>query len=87
MVVVYMNENEIPYDRLKSCPFCGTHDNMLMDYNRLNRMPRMDGKLSPIITVVLVHWCPPTEGQPSSSPIKMVGRDLDSVIALWNRRA
>lgn len=82
-----MDENEIPYDRLKTCPFCGTHGIMIMEYNRLNRFPRMDGKLSPIITVVLVHWCPAIEGQPSSSPIKIVGRDLESVITLWNRRA
>jgi hypothetical protein len=79
--------DEIPYDKLEPCPFCGTHGDMIMDINRLNRMPRMDGKLSPIITVVLVHWCLPIEGQPSPSPIKMVGRDLDSVIAMWNRRA
>ena len=86
-MVDHMDNEEIPYDQLKTCPFCGTHGTMIMEYNRLNRMPSMTGRLSPIISVVLIHWCPPTEGQPSSSPIKMVGRDLDSVIGLWNRRA
>lgn len=79
-----MNVPEAPI--LKPCPFCGGGETRI-DENRLNRAPMMSGKESPVISVEIRHWCERLEGQPSRNTITRTGRDMESAIAAWNRRA
>ena len=71
---------------LRECPFCGGGETTT-SVNRLNRAPSMSGKESAIISVEVHHWCTPVEGQPNRNTITRTGRDMDSAIAAWNRRA
>jgi hypothetical protein len=70
---------------LKPCPFCGGGETTVNE-NRLNRMPDMGGRQSPIISVEIRHWCQAEPGQPNRNIILRVGRDHASAIAAWNRR-
>lgn len=71
---------------LMPCPFCGGGETRIEE-NRLNRAPMMSGKESPVISVEIRHWCPPQQGQPRRNHVVKVGRDMNSAIAAWNRRA
>ena len=71
---------------LLPCPFCGAGKTEIEE-RPLDRMPRMDGKPSPIISATVRHWCPARPGQPTGLNISMHGRDRESAIAAWNRRA
>jgi len=83
------NENDtrdIELSELKTCPFCGTHGEFGFRFNRLNNMPNMGGKQSPIISVEITHWCTFIPGQISPRAIQRVGRDRQSAIDMWNMR-
>lgn len=71
---------------LKNCPFCGTLNETFIETNYLNKQPRMDGKLSAIISVDIRHWCPNIPGNPSQRVIIKTGRDRQSAIDIWNMR-
>lgn len=71
---------------LEACPFCGA-GSFHVEETRLNKSPDMSGKQSPVISVAIHHWCVPVDGQPNRGGIHFAGRDADSAIALWNRRA
>lgn len=72
-------------ESLKPCPFCGGGETVI-DENRLNRAPSMNGRQSPIISVEIRHWCPAEPGQPNRNTILRIGRDHASAAAAWNRR-
>jgi len=67
---------------LKPCPFCGAGETQIRENGRI-----WSGmKYSDPISVSVFHWCEPEPGQPSRA-IERIGRDLDSAIAAWNKRA
>ena len=70
---------------MRPCPFCGAGETRITE-NRLNRMPDMSGRQSPIISVEITHWCAAVPGQPTRNTITRTGRDMDSAVALWNIR-
>lgn len=75
-------------DQLKNCPFCGTLHETYMEPTYLSRSPRMgrSNDETNVISVEIRHWCPNIPGQPSQRVIVKVGRDVESVIKLWNMR-
>lgn len=72
-------------DDLLRCPFCGAGEYRI-DVSRLNNMPRMDGKVSAIISVTIYHWCRAGEGR-RRMMVQVVGRDREDAVAQWNARA
>ena len=69
-------------DKLKECPFCGAGTTRVV----MNGQTWTGTKYSDPISVSVVHHCDPIEGQPSRQ-IERIGRDAESAIAAWNRRA
>lgn len=78
-----------PLSLLDPCPFCADRGGgeFRLRENRLNNMPDMGGRPRPVVSVELTHWCAPTPGQPSRNTITRTGRDMESVVALWNERS
>lgn len=70
---------------LKPCPFCGGGAFTISEVP-LDRMPRMDGRPSAIVSASVRHWCEPLERHPRGLNVSMHGPDRASAIALWNRR-
>ena len=67
---------------LLHCPFCGAGTTRVV----MNGQTWTGTKYSDPISVSVVHHCDPIEGQPSRQ-IERIGRDAESAIAAWNRRA
>ena len=67
---------------LLPCPFCGAGITRVV----MNGQTWTGTKYSDPISVSVVHHCDPIEGQPSRQ-IERIGRDAESAIAAWNRRA
>ena len=67
---------------LLPCPFCGAGTTRVV----MNGQTWTGTKYSDPISVSVVHHCDPIEGQPSRQ-IERIGRDAESAIAAWNRRA
>lgn len=67
---------------LKPCPFCGGSDLQFVENGKMWAGMRYSEPTS----VSVRHWCPPSPGQPSRM-IERVGRDLESAVAAWNKRA
>ena len=65
---------------LKPCPFCGAGTTEVQEHAIWQGT-----KYAEPISVSVVHWCDPVEGQPSRM-LQKVGRDRASAIAAWNRR-
>ena len=67
---------------LKPCPFCGAGETRIQEGGKV-----WSGmKYSAPTSVSVIHWCPAIQGQPSRM-IERIGRDEESAIAAWNRRA
>lgn len=70
--------------KLIPCPFCGAGTTEIRPQKQT-----WNGGLKPPsepISVSIWHWCEHVEGQPRRG-IERVGRDLESAIEAWNRRA
>ena len=67
---------------LVPCPFCGGGETEIRENGRMWTGVRFSAPTS----VSVWHHCPRIEGQPHRG-IERVGRDLESAIAAWNRRA
>lgn len=67
---------------LKSCPWCGAGTTEIVENGKV----WAGMKYSDPVSVSVRHWCEPVEGQPSRM-IERIGRDRESAIAAWNRRA
>ena len=67
---------------LLPCPFCGAGTTRVV----MNGQTWTGTKYSDPISVSVIHHCDPVEGQPSRL-VERVGRDEESAIAAWNRRA
>lgn len=65
---------------LKPCPFCGAGTTEIQEHAIWQGT-----KYAEPISVSVVHWCDPVEGQPSRM-LQKVGRDRESAIEAWNRR-
>lgn len=68
-------------NELLPCPFCGAGTTEVQEHAIWQ-----GAKYAEPISVSVVHWCEPVEGQPSRM-IQKVGRDRASAIAAWNRRS
>lgn len=69
-------------EALKPCPFCTAGETQVIP-----KTMWMGGmRPSQPISTTVRHWCHRPEGQPQSH-IDIVGRDTDSAIEAWNRRA
>jgi hypothetical protein len=68
---------------LKPCPFCGAGETQV---HESHMPPRMSGP-GDLISVEVRHWCGPMPGVLSRSNVVMAGRDHESAMAAWNRRA
>ena len=66
---------------LLPCPFCGAGETEV----RENGKTWLGMKYFEPVSVSILHWCTPIEGQPSR-PIERIGRDLESAISAWNMR-
>lgn len=71
-------------DDLAPCPFCGAGEHRIT-VSRLNNAPRMDGKLSAIISVTIRHWCR-ADGLRRRMIVEVVGRDREDAVAQWTAR-
>ena len=69
-------------DEIKPCPFCGNAAVQIKENGKVWAGTRYGEPVS----VSIQHWCPAEKGQPSRM-IERIGRDLESAIAAWNRRA
>ncbi|MBV7457361.1 Lar family restriction alleviation protein [Acidovorax sp. sif1233] len=67
---------------LQPCPFCGAGETRI-HVNQGTWNGRGHGEP---VSVEVRHWCSPDAGQPSRM-IARAGRDQESAIAAWNRRA
>jgi hypothetical protein len=67
---------------LLPCPFCGAGATSIKENGKI----WMGSRYSEPCSVSVIHWCPPIDGQPSRQ-IERIGRDEESAIAEWNRRA
>lgn len=67
---------------LKPCPFCGAGETML----HVNKGTWNGQRYGEPVSVEVRHWCEPEDGQPARM-VARVGRDEESAIAAWNRRA
>ena len=70
--------------KVNACPFCGAGEHRI-DIQPLHRAPSMDSRPNAVVSATLIHWCKRTEGQPQSI-LKIVGRDEESAINIWNTR-
>ena len=68
--------------RLLPCPFCGAGQTLFKDNGRM----WTGMKLSDPVSVSVRHWCEEEPGQPSRM-IERIGRDRESAILAWNKRA
>ena len=68
--------------RLLPCPFCGAGQTLLKDNGRM----WTGMKLSDPVSVSVQHWCEDDPGQPNRV-IERIGRDRESAILAWNKRA
>lgn len=68
--------------RLLPCPFCGAGQTLFQDNGRM----WTGVKLSEPVSVSVRHWCDDEPGQPNRM-IERIGRDRESAIAAWNKRA
>ena len=78
-------EKAVEREALLSCPFCGSppdSDTQIVENGKV----WMGTKHSEPSSVSVCHHCSPVSGQPSRM-IERVGRDRESAIAAWNRRA
>lgn len=64
------------------CPFCGAGETTLRENGRMWTGMRYSAPVS----YSVMHFCDPEPGQPSRA-IERVGRDVESALASWNRRA
>jgi len=69
-------------DELKKCPFCGAGETSFKENGKM----WTGMKYSEPTSVSVQHWCKEDPGQPSRM-IERVGKDRDSAIAAWNKRA
>lgn len=67
---------------IKPCPFCGGEELLFEENGKM----WTGSRYSEPVSVSIRHWCPVEEGQPNRM-IERIGRDLDSAVAAWNRRA
>ncbi|HEX6215280.1 MAG TPA: Lar family restriction alleviation protein [Vicinamibacterales bacterium] len=67
---------------LLPCPFCGAGQTEIREGGKL----WLGTRSSTPTSYSVFHWCPPIPGQPSRG-IERIGRDLESAITAWNRRA
>ena len=67
---------------LLPCPFCGAGETSL----RKNGCVWAGMEYTAPISISVVHHCDEIPGQPSRM-IERIGRDEESAIAAWNRRA
>jgi hypothetical protein len=77
-----MTPTDAQREGMEPCPFCGAGTTEIQENGRVWN-GRGYGEPS---SVSVRHWCDPIEGQPSRM-IERVGRDRESAIAAWNRRA
>lgn len=70
-------------ERLWACPFCGGQP--VVEEKRLNSVD-MGGKQPALITVNIRHHCDKQPGCVNAF-IEFRGRDHESALAQWNRRA
>ena len=77
---MFLSDQEL-IETLKPCPFCGAGTFQI----RANGKLWMGQNYSEPVSVSVIHWCEPTEGQPSRL-IERVGRDTESAIKMWNKR-
>ena len=69
-------------DKLACCPFCGDGVTEIAENGKI----WTGMKYSEPISVSVLHWCKPIEGQPSRK-IERIGKDRESAIAAWNMRS
>lgn len=69
-------------ETLMPCPFCGAGITHIRENGKLWTGQRYSDPTS----VSVLHHCEPVDGQPSLV-IERVGRDMESAVAAWNRRA
>ncbi|MGF6549352.1 Lar family restriction alleviation protein [Paraburkholderia youngii] len=67
---------------LLPCPFCGAGATHFTENGKI----WLGMRYSEPSSVSVIHWCPEFEGEPSRR-FERVGRDEESAIAAWNRRA
>ena len=67
---------------LMPCPFCGGGESQI----RVNGRIWLGTRYSEPVSVSVIHYCAGVDGQPSRA-LERIGRDLESAIAAWNRRA
>lgn len=67
---------------LEPCPFCGAGETQIRENGKM----WLGMRYSEPASVSVFHFCDHVEGQPSRA-IERCGRDLDSAIMLWNKRA
>ena len=67
---------------LEPCPFCGAGETHIKENGKV----WLGMRFSEPASVSVLHFCEPVPSQPSRS-LERVGRDLESAIAAWNRRA
>jgi hypothetical protein len=72
----------IARSELKPCPFCGAGETQIREGGKIWSGTKYGAPTS----VSVIHWCPAIPGQPSRM-IERIGRDEESAIAAWNRRA
>lgn len=70
-------------NELIPCPFCHGGETHITEHR--NPGVRMDGKLDPVISVEIRHFCPRRRGVVHNS-ISIRGRDRQSAIDAWNYR-
>jgi len=68
--------------RLLPCPFCAAGQTLFKD----NGCMWTGMKLSDPVSVSVQHWCEDEPGQPKRM-IERIGRDRESAISAWNKRA
>ncbi len=69
-------------EELKPCPFCGGSNSEIRDGHKAWLGTRWGTPVS----VSVIHWCEPIQGQPSRM-IERIGKDQESAVAAWNLRA
>jgi len=67
---------------LLPCPFCGGTETQIKENGKM----WTGMKYSEPVSVSILHWCSPIEGQPSRV-IERIGKNEASAIAAWNLRS
>lgn len=68
---------------LLPCPFCGAGTFEVHENGKVWTGQRY----SEPVSIEVRHWCAPIAGQPMLRMLAFVGRDAESAVAAWNRRA